>query len=217
MQKHLTDWRPLIFAACGLAMVIAISTGPHVFAGDRHLQTVPTATPRTTLPTPGLTAVLRTPGVTPGPGTPVSTSPAIPTAGAGTGGLEGLVFREEVSHQDVLPGDQVVYKLWLSNDTDTAVTGLVVMDRLDAALRPIEVSATQGTAKVEGQVLALSMGVLEPKQAAAVVIHTVVRSSVSAGYVIVNQAIAYHDTGQVFSNLVPIALPPDRLPATGHD
>lgn len=216
MHKTAIDGRPLVFAACAVVIVLALTQGPAAQARDRRFQTVPTPTPRITLPPPGTPPLLPTAPPTPGPGTPDPTSVPFPTPDGEITGPGQLVFTESVSHPDVLPGDEVVFKLWLANDSQSAITGLIVTDSLDAALRPIEIRATQGTAAVTGQVISVTMGALEAQQAAVVVIRTVVRSDVTPGQIIINQAVAYHDAGQDVSNAVAVALPPDRLPATGE-
>ncbi len=204
------DWRPLLFAFGALLVIVGLAAGTRAEADSRVLQTIPTATPRITLPPPTDTPL---PGETPVPDPTGAPPTPLPT---GTGpATDSLEVTKEASPSDVLAGDEAVFRIRLSNDHETAVTGIVVADSLDPALEPQQVSATQGFAEVDGQSLAIHIGTLESGESAVIVIRTRVRASAQQGQVILNWAIAYHDTGQTVSNTVAIALPPNRLPDTG--
>jgi len=218
------NWRPAIFAVGVLLLTLALAWAPRAQATERLLQigTIPTPTEQTTLPpgrrdTPTPRGETETPpppgpGISPAPG---STIPPAPTAAVPSAG--GLAVTAELSRQDVLPGDELQIRLWLNNDSSAAVTGVILTDLLDPSLVLLRVSATQGAVEVQGQSIVLRMGALEPGQSSLVLLDVRVGDQVQPGQIILNQAIAYWNNGQVSSNVVAAGLPPDRLPATGAD
>lgn len=192
------EWQPLPLALVGLIVVLALAQGPHAQAGNRLFQTVPTPTPRT-VPTP-------TRAVTPRP-------PSGETAPArGTLALSLVA----IPH-DLLPGEELQFRLWLTNTSAVAITGLIVADPLDPALELLEVRATQGAAEVRDHLLTLDLGTLDAGQTALVLLRTRVTAQARPGQIVLNQATAYFDGGQATSNVAAAGLPPDELPATGRD
>jgi uncharacterized repeat protein (TIGR01451 family) len=126
-----------------------------------------------------------------------------------------LVLTMKVEPQDVLPEEELEFSLWLTNVTTSAVTGIVLTDPLDPALRLLEVSATQGAAELRDTTLIVHFGTLEAGQAALLVLRARVDAEAQPGQIILNQVTAFFDGGQVESNVAAAGLPPDRLPATG--
>ncbi len=189
------EWRPLLFGLFCTLLVLILGQGPRAGAASPLYQTVPTPTPPT-VPTPPR-------GVTPRP--PGELPPADRT----------LVLTMKVEPQDILPEEELEFTLWLTNVAASAVTGIVLTDPLDRALRLLEVSATQGAAELRDATLMVHLGTLEAGQAALLVMRARVSSEAQPGQIILNQVTAFFDGGQVLSNVVAAGLPPDRLPATG--
>lgn len=209
------NWRPALLGVVGLAVVAGLALGLPSQARARLFQfTVPTPTPRFSPPPP-----TRTPGP---PGQPTET-PLVPgetvTPGAPATPLAevALVFTQTISRQDVLPGDEVRFSFLLSNPSAEAATGLVFSNSLDPALELLKISATQGSARVQGQSVLLSLGAVESRASALILLDARVRPESKAGQIILNAATVTFDQGQVSSNTVAAGLPPDRLPATGAD
>lgn len=191
------EWRPVPLALVGLIVVLVLARGPRAQAGNRIFQTVPTPTPRT-IPPP-------TRAVTPRP--PAEAPPA-----------RGMLALSLVAiPHDLLPGEELQFRLWLTNTSAVAITGLIVADPLDPALELLEVRATQGAADVRDHLLTLDLGTLDAGQTALILLHTRVTAQAWPGQIIANQATAYFDGGQATSNVAAAGLPPDELPTTGQE
>lgn len=202
MRRLLTpEWSPLLLALAGLSvtLALALALGPHVQAADRLFQTVPTPTPRTA-PTPTVPAT-----------GPPPQQEAQPTATA------TLSLSLVALPHDLLPGDELQFRLWLTNTSPIAITGLLVADPLDPALELLEVRATQGAADLRERLLTLDLGTLDAGQMALVLLRTRVSDRAQSGQIVLNQVTVYFNGGQVTSNVAVAALPPDELPATGTE
>jgi uncharacterized repeat protein (TIGR01451 family) len=125
--------------------------------------------------------------------------------------------RQEITPVDVLPGQQVSIRLRLTNASTDDVTGIILTNPLDPALKPLEVRATQGAARVQGQSVLIDLGTVDVGQTAVVMIRARVAPDAQAGQIILNQATAYFDGGQTSSDAAAAGLPPSELPATGQD
>lgn len=197
MQRlSLLEWKPLLFALASALLVLSLSLGPQAQADDLPFPTVPSPTPPS-VPTPTWEATPRSPAEEP------------PASGT-------LRLRKQVTPPDVLPGEEIQFNLWLTNTTESAITGIVVVDRLDPFLYLLEVRATRGAAQVQGQSIFVHVGVLEAGQTDVVIIRARIVLEASNGQIILNQASAHFDGGQVDSNIVAAGLPPLELPATGQ-
>ncbi len=191
------EWRPLLLALAGLLAVLALTLGPRAQAGNRIFQTVPTPTPRT-IPTPTR------------PVTPRPSEEAPPARGT-------LALSLTAIPHDVLPGDELQFRLWLTNTSAVAITGLIVADPLDPAMELLEVRATQGAADLRDHLLTLDLGTLDAGQRVLVLLRSRVSPQARPGQIVLNQVTAYFDGGQVTSNVAAAGLPPDELPATGQE
>ena len=191
------EWRPLLFGLFCTLLVLAMGRGLRARAASPLYQTVPTPTPAT-IPTPPS-------GVTP---RPPDEAPPVDQA---------LFLSMEIEPQDILPEEELEFSLWLTNVTTSAVTGIILTDRLDPALHLLEVGATQGVAELRDATLMVHLGTLEAGQAALLVLRARVGAEAQPGQIILNQVTAFFDGGQVVSNVVAAGLPPDRLPGTGQE
>lgn len=189
------EWRPLLFGLFCTLLILALGRGLRARAASPLYQTVPTPTPPT-IPTPPR-------GVTPRP--PDELPPAD----------RALVLTMKVEPQDLLPEEELEFSVWLTNTTSSAVTGIVLTDRLDPALHLLEVAATQGAAELRDATVTVHLGTLEAGQSALLVLRARVGAEAGPGQIILNQVTAFFDGGQGVSNVVAAGLPPDRLPATG--
>jgi uncharacterized repeat protein (TIGR01451 family) len=189
------EWRPLLFGLFCTLLILALGRGLRAQAASPLYQTVPTPTPPT-IPTPPS-------GVTPRP------PDEVPPTG------RALVLTMKVEPQDILPEEEIEFSLQITNATASAVTGIVLTDRLDPALHLLEVGATQGAAELKDATLTVHLGTLEAGQAALLVFRARVGAETGPGQIILNQVTAFFDGGQGVSNVVAAGLPPDRLPATG--
>jgi uncharacterized repeat protein (TIGR01451 family) len=246
-NRYRPDRHFLQIALAGLLLVAALSAAPRSMASRALFQTIPTPTPRYTLP-PAPTNTPRPPsdtpnppgdtpsppGDTPGPPGPTSTpsgdASATPTQAAipGTPGATPPLLPTSG------PTAQIVPSCWaevsredvlpgeqiqysIQVTADVPLTSVVVQDELNPGLELLRVSATQGSVDVRGQTVTLSLGILEPGLTAMAVLDVRVSASAVAGQVFVQQAVLFFDGGQVRCNAVAVGSPPDHLPATGAD
>jgi uncharacterized repeat protein (TIGR01451 family) len=128
-----------------------------------------------------------------------------------------LALRKTVIPQDILPGEPLQYRTWLTNTSATVVTGIVLVDVIDPRLQLLEVRASHGAAEVTDQSLIIHVGTLEVGESALILTNTLLSASARSGEIILNQTTAHFDGGQVSSNVVAAGLPPAELPATGED
>jgi uncharacterized repeat protein (TIGR01451 family) len=217
----------------GALLILAMAGGPRALARSQLFQTIPTPTAPGIVPTtePGDTPVppTDTPGLPPGPGDtpqPTPSAPPGPTPGATSSappaqasqpapGSPTITVTQEVSHADVLPGEEIQYTFRVANTGTGPATGLLLRDPLGPGLELIRVSATQGSAKVNDRALVLYLGILESNQTALVVLDVRVAAAGEPGQVLLNQATAFYGGEQALSNVVAVAFPPGSLPATG--
>jgi len=191
--------RHLLLRALGATLVfLVLALGAGAQADYGPLQTVPTPTPPE-VPTPDAGETPRPPGE------------------AGSGTRDALALRVAVQPQDVLPGEELEFRVWMTNTSTTAITGIAVTDPLHPTLELLEVSATQGVAEVKGHALTLYVGTLEAGQKALILIRARVGPDVQPGQILLNQATAHYEGGQVRSNVAAAGLPPIELPPTGQD
>lgn len=128
-----------------------------------------------------------------------------------------LVVRQEMARQDVMAGEILNIRLDVTNVSAEQVTGLLLSDRLDAALRPLVVRATQGSATVQGMVVYIDVGTLEAGQTVLAFIEARVDLTAQNGQIVLNQVTADFDGGTVVAEAAAAGLPPIELPATGRD
>jgi hypothetical protein len=175
---------------------LLLAWGSEAQATSRLFQTIPTPTPRTAPPVPQ-------PGMTVQPGEE-------PVAG-------GIVtVSQEMLPPDVLPGQEIDVRLQIRNDATESTRGVLLSDELDAALQPLEVRASQGAARVQGQSVVVDLGTVEAGQTVLVLIRARVDPGAVPGLIILNQASLFFDGGQTRSNTAAAGLPPSELPATGR-
>jgi uncharacterized repeat protein (TIGR01451 family) len=128
-----------------------------------------------------------------------------------------LALYQSANPQDVLPGEAIEFTLWLTNTSTTAATGIVLVNPLDPVLLLERISATQGVAEVSGQAITIHAGTLEAGQTAQFSMQARISPEAQSGKIILSQATAYFDGGEVLSNVAAAGLPPDLLPPTGQN
>jgi uncharacterized repeat protein (TIGR01451 family) len=171
-----------------------------------------TSTPALT--TPGLPAITLLPSpVT--PVTPAVGASDVPTASP-TPSPE-LGCRAEVSREDVLPGEEIQYAISLEAAGTGAAGSVIIRDEMAPGIELLQISATQGSVEVQGQLVKLSMGTIEPGQTVLAILGLRVSRSTPAGQVFLQQATADFNGGQSLCTLVVFGTPPDHLPPTGAD
>lgn len=205
----MTDWscsmrkltsrehRAIAIGLIGTVLVLLLALGSQVQAANRLFQTIPTPTPRT-IPAP----------------TVDGTSPQ---AGEGSAAGSSLVVAQEITPQDVMPGQMMNIRLVVTNTMAESVTGILLLDHLDPGLRPLEIRASQGAARVQGQVVLVDVGTMEAGQVVLVLIAARVDPGARNGQIILNQATVDFDGGQASSEIEAAGLPPAELPATGRN
>jgi hypothetical protein len=117
---------------------------------------------------------------------------------------------------DVLPGEELDVRLQIRNAATEATRGVLLSDALDAALQPLEVRASQGAVRVQGQSVVVDLGTVEAGQTVLVLIRARVDPGAAPGQIILNEASLFFDGGQTRSNTAAAGLPPSELPATGR-
>ncbi len=191
------EYRAIAIGLIGTVLVMVLALGSQVQATNRLFQTIPTPTPRT-IPAP----------------TGEGTSPQV---GEGATAGADLIVEQEIAPQDVTPGQTMNIRLVVTNTLAEPVTSILLLDRLDPGLQPLEVRASQGAARVQGQVVLVDVGTMEAGQIALVVIAARVDPGARNGQIILNQATVEFDGGQASSAVGAAGLPPAELPATGRD
>jgi hypothetical protein len=124
---------------------------------------------------------------------------------------------QEITPQDVLRGQTLSIQIGITNTLAEEVTGVLLVDHLDPGLQPLVVKATQGAARVEGQLVLVDVGTMEAGQTILVIIDARVDPVARNGQIILNQTGVEFDGGQVSSEVVAAGLPPVELPATGRE
>jgi hypothetical protein len=175
---------------------LLLAWGSEAQATSRLFQTIPTPTPRTAPPVPQ-------PGTTVQPGE----EPA-------TGGV--VTASQEMLPPDVLPSQEIDVRLQIRNAATEATRGVLLSDELDAALQPLEVRASQGAVRVQGQSVVVDLGTVEAGQTVLVLIRARVDPGAAPGQIILNEASLFFDGGRTRSNTAAVGLPPGELPATGR-
>jgi hypothetical protein len=116
-----------------------------------------------------------------------------------------------------MPGQEIEISLWITNTSAAAITGIVIAVPFDPEVQPYAVSAMQGAVEVQDHTLLANLGTLERGQTSLIVARVHVRPEAPPGKVILHQATAFHASGRTVSNISEVGLPPNELPATGHD
>jgi hypothetical protein len=116
-----------------------------------------------------------------------------------------------------LPGEEIQITVHVSNTSQTVVTGISLAAPLDPGLHLREILATHGAAEVKDGSVVIYLGSLEAGHTALVILRSRVSAQVRSGQIILSQFTAFHDDGEMRSNIVAAGLPPDVLPATGRD
>lgn len=192
-----TEKRATLVGFVGAVLVLLLVLGSQAQAANRLFQTIPTPTPRT-IPAP----------------TSDGTSPQ---AGEGSTTGNGLLVRQEMTPQDVVPGQIVRIQLNVSNTLEEEVTRVLLVDHLDPGFQPQAVKATQGAARVQGLLVLVDVGTIEAGQTVLVIIDARVDPAAENGQIMLNQAVVEFDGGQASSQVVAAGLPPAELPATGRE
>lgn len=117
-------------------------------------------------PDPGLLGITPTPTPTPSP-PPTAVPPVEPD-------VETVdpVITKRGEPREAFPGEEVVFTIEVTNRGDHAAVDVVVTDEVPQYLEIVEVTATQGTVLVEGQVITVQIGVVGPGFVVEIVIRT---------------------------------------------
>jgi uncharacterized repeat protein (TIGR01451 family) len=162
-------------------------------------------------PTAPVMGITPTPTETPPP-TPTSTPTPTPTPTRDVGDCELVVFKRAEPTQ-VEPGDEVTFTIEVTNRGQQGAINVQVIDDVHEDLEILEVTTTQGVARIEGQRVIVDIGVIGKDFVVTVVIHTRVREEVSAPKTIENVVLARSDncndpTAQVFITVIGPSMPP---------
>jgi uncharacterized repeat protein (TIGR01451 family) len=155
-------------------------------------------------------------GITPTPtftNTPTPTPSVTPTRPA-TGDCE-LVVIKRADPTQVEPGDEVTFTIEVTNRGQQGAINVQVIDDVPEELEILEVTTTQGIARVEGQRVIVDIGVIGQDFVVTVVIHTRVREDVSTPATIKNVVLARSDNCNDPSAQVVITVVGPSLPPTG--
>ena len=162
-------------------------------------------------PDPGLLGITPTPTFTPSP-TPTAVPPVEPD-------VETVdpVITKRGEPREALPGEEVVFTIEVTNRGDNAAVDVVVTDEVAEYLEIVEVTTTQGTVLVEGQLVTVQVGVVGPGFVVEIVIRTRVRPDAPAPLDMVNIAqLTSPNGGNRTSPPVIVSIPATtQLPETG--
>ena len=153
----------------------------------------------TPTPTPTSTPTVHP---TPTPITPVKAEPVI-------------VKRGEPS--EAYPGEEVRFIIEVTNEGQHAAVDVVVTDEVSEYLEILEVTTTQGSTAINGQVVTVDVGVVGPGFVVEIVIRTRLRLDVPAPLTLTNVAVLDSPNGGgSTSTPMTITVPEPLLPVTGQ-
>ena len=111
----------------------------------------------------------------------------------------------------------MTWTIWVTNEGEKAAVGVVVTDEIPEYLEILEVTTTQGTVHIDGQVVTVEVGTVGPGFVVVIVIRTRVRPDAPAPLEVSNMAVLRSPNGgNRDSPLVVIRVPSTALlPKTG--
>ncbi len=197
-SKVLARWIPVWIPAVIVLVLLLL-------VGSLAANAAPAAAPVMGItPTPTLTNTpTPTPIVTPTPTPPPGVSDC------------DLVVIKRADPTQVEPGDEVTFTIEVTNRGQTGAINVQVIDDVHEDLEILEVTTTQGIARVEGQRVIVDIGVIGQDFVVTVVIHTRVREDVSTPKTIENVVLARSDNCNDPSARVVITVVGPPLPPTG--
>jgi uncharacterized repeat protein (TIGR01451 family)/LPXTG-motif cell wall-anchored protein len=155
-------------------------------------------------------------GITPTPtNTPTPTPTPTSTPERPPVGDCDPVIIKRANPTEVAPGDEVTFTIEVTNRGQQGAINVQVIDDVHEDLEILEVTTTQGVARVEGQRVIVDIGVIGQDFVVTVVIHTRVREDVSTPKTIENVALARSDNCPDPSSGVIITVAGPSLPQTG--
>jgi uncharacterized repeat protein (TIGR01451 family) len=154
-------------------------------------------------------------GITPTP-TSLPTAVLTPTPDTGVDVADPVIVKRG-EPSEAVPGEEVVFTLEVTNQGQRAAVDVVVTDEVDQYLEIVEVTATQGTVLVEGQLITVDVGVVGPGFVVEIVIRTRVRPDAPVPLNVENAAqLKSPNGGDRVSPPVVISVPgTSYLPRTG--
>jgi uncharacterized repeat protein (TIGR01451 family)/LPXTG-motif cell wall-anchored protein len=150
--------------------------------------------------------------------TPTPTSVSGPTATPETGvKVVDPVITKRGEPAEALPGEEVVFTIEVTNQGQNAAVGVLVTDELPEYLEIVEATTTQGTVRVEGQVVYVEVGVVGPEFLVVIVIRTRVRPDAPIPLELQNVAVLHSPNGGNRTSPPVVITIPDEvlLPQTG--
>lgn len=154
----------------------------------------------------------------------VAPVPLTPTPGTGqtTPGLNPIIAKV-VDPPFAQPGDQVTWRVTVSNPHNVPLPNVNFNDNMDSRLEIISTSTSAGTVTTNGQTVTWSIGVLNPGQSVTTTIVTRIRNGTALPFTINNLAVLGGGgsatagvgdyTGQASANVLSVG----SLPATGYE
>ncbi len=144
---------------------------------------------------------------------------ATPTSVPGGGGTPAFVVADPFITKSVeppfaVPGENVTWRIFISNPGPVAITNVVVSDNMPSEIEILGVSSTAGSVSVSGQRVTVTIGTLNPGQTVTVTINARVRPNVQLPFIITNLANLTGDG--VNKDASADLLGASRLPATGE-
>lgn len=165
---------------------------------NAFVRSTPTPTPPTPSPSPG---------PSPAPSTPVP-QPSAPTPVPG-GVQSDPAISKAVSPPSVTIGDKITWTVTVWNPGSSPTYSVVVTDTVPDAVDITNVTSTKGTVTVNGQVVSVDVGVLQPGETVTITIEGIVNAKAQPPTV---GNVAY--IGSI-SDGVDANVYPDELPPTG--
>jgi uncharacterized repeat protein (TIGR01451 family) len=126
-----------------------------------------------------------------------------------------LVVIKRADPTQVEPGDEVTFIIEVTNRGQKGAINVQVIDDVHEDLEILEVTPTQGIARVEGQRVIVDIGVIGQDFVVTVVIHVRVREDVSVPATIENVVLARSDNCNDPTARVVITVSGPPLPPTG--
>jgi hypothetical protein len=139
----------------------------------------------------------------------------VPTPGFQPARLDGIAFEASSDQSLVVPGQQVLLRLSVTNGGAEVLPNALICNPLDPALLAGTPAASQGQARLESQGLIAELGDLAAGATARVELSLTVPADQPLGTVIEDQAWLFFDGQRASTSLWTWALPPAWLPPTG--
>ena len=145
-------------------------------------------------------------------GTPTPT----PMPGLDPNATEPIVTKT-ASATTAQPGQPLTWTITVRNSGTTPMINVTIQDQVPGSLTLSSATVDRGTSFVEGQLVTISTGTLEPGATVTVMLYTLIADTVQAPATIENTVCAARDGGQQVCSSATVNVGPDSvtLPATG--